>query len=112
MFVYYKCYILIELTFLKEFMLIKKANQKCDICHFWYFLNKSFKFQPNVCNVCHDLSMTSIDLCDIVILNIKISVYCCIISKIEAINLMQNIDLTKKVEHYKKLKFIIKYKNG
>ena len=28
MFVYYKCYILIELTFLKELMLIKLAHQK------------------------------------------------------------------------------------
>ena len=28
MFVYYKCYIKIELTFLKELMLVKQANQK------------------------------------------------------------------------------------
>ena len=27
MFVYYKCYISIEMTFLKELMLIKQANQ-------------------------------------------------------------------------------------
>ena len=26
------------------------ASGKCDICHYWYFLNYSFKFQPNVCN--------------------------------------------------------------
>ena len=26
-----------------------------DICHYWYFLSYSFKFQPNVCNRCHDL---------------------------------------------------------
>ena len=31
MFVYYKCYISIELTFLKELMLIKQANQKIAI---------------------------------------------------------------------------------
>ena len=28
MFAYYQCYILIELTFLKELMLIKQVNQK------------------------------------------------------------------------------------
>ena len=22
----------------------------CDNCHYWYFLNKGFKFQPNVWN--------------------------------------------------------------
>ena len=43
---------------------------------------------------------------DIAILNIKGSDYCYIISLIrknEAINIMQNADLTEKVEHYKKV---------
>ena len=31
------------------------ASRECDICYFWYFLNYSFKFQPIVCNRCHDL---------------------------------------------------------
>ena len=22
------------------------ASKECDICHYWYFLNYSFKFQP------------------------------------------------------------------
>ena len=45
-----------------------------------------------------------INLGDIAILNIKASDYRCIISlisKIEAIKLMQNADFTEKVEHYK-----------
>ena len=74
-------------------------SNECDICHCWYFLNQSFKFQPNVCNRCHDLLMTSMNLSDITILNIKVSNYCSIIggiSKGEAINLIQNINLTKK----------------
>ena len=33
-----------------------------DICHYWYFLNKAFKFQPYVCNRCHDLLMMSMKL--------------------------------------------------
>ena len=48
--------------------------------------------------------MMSMNLRDIATLNIKGSGYRCIISLIrknEAINLMQNADLTKKVEHYK-----------
>ena len=75
------------------------ASKECDICHYWYFLNYSFKFQPNVCNRCHDLLMMSMNLSCIAILNIKGCDYCCIISLIsknEAINLMQNADLTKK----------------
>ena len=75
------------------------ASKQCDICHYWYFLNYSSKFQPNVCNRCHDLLMMSINLSDIAILNIKGSDYRCIISfisKTEAINLMRNADLTEK----------------
>ena len=44
------------------------------------------------------------NLSDIAILSIKSTDYCCIISvlsKSEAIKVMQNIDLTEKVEHYK-----------
>ena len=75
------------------------ASKECDICHYWYFLNYSFKFQPNVCNRCHDLLMMSMNLSDIAILNIKGSDYRCIISLIsknEAINLLRDADLTEK----------------
>ena len=80
------------------------ASKECDKCHYWYFFHIGFKFQPNVCNRCDDLLMISMNLSDIGILNIKGSDYRCIISRIsknKAINLMQNADLTKKVERYK-----------
>ena len=54
------------------------ASKKCDLCHYWYFLNYSFKFQPNVCNRSHDLLMMSVTLSDIAILNIKGSDFLCI----------------------------------
>ena len=75
------------------------ASKECNICHYWYFLNYSFTFQPNFCNRCHDLLMMSMNLSDIVILSIKGSDYCCIISLIaitEAITLLENVDLTEK----------------
>ena len=71
----------------------------CDICHDWYFLNKGFKLQTTVCNRCHNLLMISINFSNIAILNIKDACFCCIISgisKIEVINLMQNANLTEK----------------
>ena len=49
------------------------ASKECDICHYWYFVNYSFKFQTNVCNRFHDLLMMSMNLGDIVILNINVS---------------------------------------
>ena len=33
------------------------ASKECDICHYWYFLNYSFQFQPNVFKRCPDLLM-------------------------------------------------------
>ena len=74
-------------------------GQECDVCYYWYFLNYSLAFQPNVCNRCHDLLMMSVNLTEDAILNIKGSDYCCIISLIsknKAISLMQNADLTEK----------------
>ena len=71
-------------------------SKECDICHYWCFLNKSFQF---VCNKCYDLLMMSMNLRDNAILNIKNADYHCIItgiSKSEAVNLMQVIDLTEK----------------
>ena len=73
------------------------ASKECDICHYWYFLNYSFKFQPNVCNRCHDLLMMSMMFSDIAVLNMKGSDYRCIISLISK---------------YEALKFIITYNNG
>ena len=43
------------------------ASKDYDICHYWYFLNYSFKFQTNACNRCHDLLMMSMNLRDIAI---------------------------------------------
>ena len=72
------------------------ASKDCDICHHWHFLNKHFKFLPNVCNKCHDFLRKSMNFRNIGILNIKSADYCCIISGIktnEALNLIQNADL-------------------
>ena len=47
------------------------APKECDVFHYWYFLNYSFRFQPNVCNRCHDLLIMSVNLTDYAILNIE-----------------------------------------
>ena len=67
-------------------------SKECDICRYWYFLNKGFKFQPYVCN-------DAMNLRAIAILKIKRADYRCIISEIiktKAINFMQNIDLSEE----------------
>ena len=41
------------------------------ICHYWYLKDINYKFEPNVCNKCHDISSMAYELENIVILNIK-----------------------------------------
>ena len=73
-----------------------------DVYHYWYFLKYSSQFQPNVCSRCHSLFpllMMLINLSYIAISSINRSYYLCIISLIsknEAIKLMQNANLTEK----------------
>ena len=69
------------------------------ICHYWYFKEMGFKYQPYVCNKCIDLSMVVQDLKDLMILNIKGVAYRCYvfnISKKDAIKLLNNPKLDKK----------------
>ena len=33
------------------------TSKECDICHYWYFLDKNFNYEPYLCNGCHDLMM-------------------------------------------------------
>ena len=68
-----------------------KESKECDICHYWYFLDKGFKFQADVCNGCHDVLMMSMNLSNIAILNIHGAGSQCIISgtsKSEAVSLL------------------------
>ena len=38
-----------------------KANKskECDIYYYWYFLEKNFNYENNLCNGCHDLMQKS-----------------------------------------------------
>ena len=48
---------------------------ECVICHYWYFNDIGFKYQPYVCNGCHDFSMVVLKLEDFVILRVKSADY-------------------------------------
>ena len=60
----------------------RSGSKEWDICHYLYFLNHGFKFQPNVWNRCHDLLMMSVKLSNTASLNIKGCDYWCIIGLI------------------------------
>ena len=76
-------------------------NKQCLFlfCHYWYFKDIGFKYQPYVCNWCHDLSMVAQNLNNFVILNIKgvdYRYYLSNMSKKDPINLLNNSVLDNK----------------
>ena len=77
---------------------INKTNtsKECDICHYWYFLDKGFKYKPYLCNGCHDLMQKAINFSDVAIVSVKGSDYRInfwYMSKDDAINIMKNSNL-------------------
>ena len=74
-------------------------SKECMLCHYWYFKDVGFKFEPHVSNKCHDLLMTAYELKIIVILNVKrVDVRCILwgISKDEAVNRLNKSVLKNK----------------
>ena len=51
---------------------VDKTNKskKCDICHYWYFLDKKFNYEKYLCNGCHDLMQKAMSFNDAAIVSI------------------------------------------
>ena len=87
------------------------ASKECVIYHYWYILDKGFKFLRNACNGCDIYEPNDIN--GIAILNNCSVDYCYVfngIIKSQALNLLQNANLSKKVLHYEIKLFFIMYK--
>ena len=92
---------------------VNKTNlsKECDICHYWYFKDISFKYEPYLCNGCHDLMQKAMGFNNIAIVYIKGSAYrihfwC--MNKDDAINIMNGSHLVHKKRVF--LNFFIIYK--
>ena len=69
------------------------ASKECDICNYWYFEDISFKYDPYLCNGCHDLMQKVMIFNDVAIVYVKRSAYRIhfwYISKDDAISIMNN----------------------
>ena len=47
------------------------ASKECDICHYWYFKDIGFKYEPYLCNGCHDLMQKAMSFNDVAIVYVK-----------------------------------------
>ena len=73
------------------------ALKKCDICHYWYLIDKNFNYEPYLCNGCHDLMQKAMNF-NVTIASIKgndfrIHFWC--ISENDTISMMNNSDLNE-----------------
>ena len=46
-------------------------SKECELCHYWFFKDIWFMFEPHVCNKCHDLLTMAYGLENIAILSKK-----------------------------------------
>ena len=81
---------------------VDKTNKskECMLCHYWYFLDKSFSYGPYLCDGCYNFSQKSIDFKNISIAHIKNNasrIYFPYMSKLEAKKLMTNSNLVDKM---------------
>ena len=55
---------------------VNKTNisNKCDICHYWYFKDIGFKYEPYLWNACHDLMQKAVSF-NVAIVYVKESAY-------------------------------------
>ena len=51
------------------------ASRECDTCHYWYFKNMGFKYEPYFCNGCHGLIQKAMNFNDVATVSIKESNY-------------------------------------
>ena len=49
---------------ISECINVNKTNlsKECDIFHYWYFKDIGFKYEPYLCNDCHDLMQKPMSL--------------------------------------------------
>ena len=47
----------------------KETSRKCNLCKFYYFLDKNFSYGPYLCNGCYDISLKTISMENLAIIN-------------------------------------------
>ena len=74
----YELYILeYDRTDISEGIDVNKTNasKECDICHYWYFKDIGFKYEPYLCNGYYGLMQKAMNFNDVAIVSVKGSDY-------------------------------------
>ena len=71
------------------------ASKECNVCHYWYFLDKNFNYDPYLCNGCLDLMQKAVSFKLLSLLN-DYRIHFWYMSKNHAIAIMSNSNLSDK----------------
>ena len=77
----------------------KERSRECNLCKFYYFLDKYFNYGPYLCNGCHDMSLKAISMQNLSSINHNGNHYrvnFAFISKKDAHNLIKNATIIDK----------------
>ena len=80
------------------------SSKEFDICHYWCFKDIGFKYEPYLCDGCHDLMQKAMSFSNITIVYVKGSAYRINFwykGKDDAINIMNGSILLDKRGVYK-----------
>ena len=75
-------------------------SNECDICHYWYCKDIGFRYEPYLCNGCHDLIQNAMSFNNVAIVYLKGSAYTIhfwYMSKDDAINIIKGPNLLDKM---------------
>ena len=77
----------------------KETSKECNICKFYYFLDKNFNYGPYLCNCCYGMSLKAASIKKLAIINHNGNHYrvnFVFISKKDAYNLIKNAVIIDK----------------
>ena len=47
------------------------ASRECKICFYWYFIDKSFNYEPYLCNGCHGLMQKAVNFNNVAVVSFE-----------------------------------------
>ena len=78
-------------------------SKECNIYRYWYFKDIGFKYEPYLCNACHDLILKAMTFNDVAVVYVKRSphrIHFWYMSKDVAISIINNSNLIDKKRHF------------
>ena len=73
--------------------------KECDLCNYWYLVDKNFNYEPYLCNGCHDLMMKAVRFNVVAVVSVRgndYRIHFSFMSKNDAINLLNSSALSNK----------------